>query len=94
MKVVFAASAREDFADIVRFIANDKPQAARDWANGIRISVSKLSDFPRQGRIVPEYADENIREIIKGQYRIVYKIDEEKQIIVVVAVHHSKKHLL
>jgi plasmid stabilization system protein ParE len=68
MKVVFSASAKADLAEIVKFIAHDKPQAARKWADSLRKSVLKLSDFPRLGRIVPEYSDENIREIIKGQY--------------------------
>ena len=46
------------------------------------------------GRIVPEYGDETIREIIKGQYRIVYKIDSKKDSIVIVTIHHAKRLLL
>jgi len=93
MKVVFSSSAKTDLAELVRFIALDKPQAARKWAENLRESVSKLSNFPHFGRVVPEYADKNIREIIKGQYGVFYKIDDEKQTIVVVAVHHGKKPL-
>ncbi|MFQ5772440.1 MAG: type II toxin-antitoxin system RelE/ParE family toxin [bacterium] len=94
MKIVFSSRALADMAKIVKFIAYDKPQAARRWAVSIRESVSKLSDFPRLGRVVPEYEDETIREIIKGQYRIVYKLDDEKQTIVIVTVHHGKKPLV
>ncbi len=94
MKVVFSSSARNILAEIVKFIAYDKPQAARKWAASILESVSKLSDLPRIGRIVPEYADDNIREIVKGQYRIVYKIDEEKQTVVIVIFHHGKRLLI
>ena len=75
MKVVFSSRAKTDLAEFVKFIAQDKPQAARKWADDIRQSVSLPSDFPQIGRTVPEYGDETIREIIKGQYRIVYKID-------------------
>ncbi|MFQ5825287.1 MAG: type II toxin-antitoxin system RelE/ParE family toxin [bacterium] len=94
MKVIFSAMAKADLAEIVNFIAYDKPQAARKWSVSVRKSVSKLSDFPRMGRTVPEYGDETIREIIKGQYRIVYKIDDKKATIVILTIHHSKRPLL
>ncbi len=91
MKVVFSSRAKNDLTEIITYISYDKPQATRKWAADIRKSVLKLSDFPRLGRIVPEYGDPLIREIIKGQYRIVYKIDEKKNTRVVVTVHHSRR---
>lgn len=94
MKIIFSSEARADLMEIARFIANDKPHAARKWATDIRQSVLKLSDFPMIGRIVPEYGDESIREIIKGQYRVVYKIDEKKDTIVIVTIYHAKRILL
>ncbi|NIR50813.1 type II toxin-antitoxin system RelE/ParE family toxin [candidate division KSB1 bacterium] len=72
MKIVFSSRAKTDLAEGVKFIAYDKPQAAQKWAANIRQSVSKLSDSPQMGRMGPEYGDESIREIIKGQHRIVY----------------------
>lgn len=94
MKIVFSSGAKADLSEIVKFIAKDKPQAARKWAADIRQSVLKLSDFPKIGRTVPEYGAETIREIIKGRYRIVYKIDEKKDTIVIVTIYHSKRILL
>lgn len=94
MKIIFSSRAKADIAEIVNFIAYDKPQAARKRATGVRKSLANLSDFPRMGRTVPEYGDETIREIIKGQYRIVYKIDEKKDTIVIVTIHHAKRPLL
>jgi addiction module RelE/StbE family toxin len=94
MKVIFSDRAKADMAEIVRYIANDKPKAARKWAAEIRKSAQMLSTLPMLGRVVPEYGDEKIREIIKGQYRVVYKIDEEKKTIVILTVHHGKRLLL
>lgn len=93
MNVVFSSNAKLDLSETVRYIAKDKPQAARDWAENIKLSVKNLAQFPRLGRVVPEYSDHTIRELIKGQYRIVYKIDEEKKNIVILTIHHSKKPL-
>ncbi|MFQ5651778.1 MAG: type II toxin-antitoxin system RelE/ParE family toxin [bacterium] len=94
MRIVFSSRAKADLAECVKFIAYDKPQAARKWAAHIRQSVLKLSDHPKIGRAVPEYGDESIRDIIKGQYRIVYKIDEKNDTVVIVTIHHTKRLLL
>jgi plasmid stabilization system protein ParE len=44
------------------------------------------------GRIVPELAIETIREIILGNYRIIYRIWEEEE-VQVVTVHHGARLL-
>lgn len=94
MKVVFSSAAQKDLSDVLRYISKNKPQAALTRAAEIKTSVLKLENFPHLGRIVPEYSDAGIREIIKGLYRIVYKIDSEKDTIVILAVYHSKKLLI
>ncbi len=94
MKIVFSSRAKTDLAEIVKFIADDKPQAVRKWIANIRQSVLKLSDFPKMGRTVPEYGDETTREIIKGQYRIVYRIDAINDIIVIVTIYHARRLVL
>ena len=37
-------------------------------------AVERLKDFPASGRIVPEYRDADIRELIIGNYRIIYRV--------------------
>mgnify|MGYP001164642030 FL=1 len=93
MKIIFSKGAQRDLIDTIKYISKDKPKAALNWVTEIKKSVMKLGDYPRLGRIVPEFSDESIREIIKGQYRIVYKIDVESDTIAILAVHHSKKLL-
>ena len=94
MKIVFSHRAKKDLLDTVKYISKDKPIAAKNWADEIKQSVEKLAEYPRLGRIVPEFSDESIREIIKGQYRIVYKIDLEADTIAIITVHHAKKPLV
>ncbi len=94
MKIVFSSQAKADLVEIVEFIAYDKLQAARNWGAGIRQSVSKLSDFPKMGRTVPEFGEETIRELIKGEYRVVYKIDDKKNTIVIITIHHGRRPLV
>ena len=93
MKVFITSSAKQDMYDIVKFIVSDNPKAAREWLDSIVEYIEKISSFPNMGRIVPEYNENTIREIIHDQHRIVYKINENDQIIYIIAVHHSKKLL-
>ena len=36
-------------------------------------AIDRLESYPRLGRIVPEYQDDSIREILVGNYRVVYR---------------------
>jgi len=94
MNIYFTTRSKYDIAEIVEYISQDNPQAARSWANSIFDEIRKLNDFHRIGRIVPEYSEDTIREIIKGQYRIVYKINQAEEEIDIIAVHHSKRLMI
>lgn len=91
MKIEFSERAVRQITDVVRVIADDKPVAARKWAESVRKSVMKLADYPYIGRMVPEFVDESIRELLHGEYRIVYKIDEKSSRIVIIAVYHARR---
>ncbi len=93
MKLVFSHQARIDLLEISQLITRDKPGAARKWVKEIRAAVQKLVSFPYIGRTVPEFQSKNIREIIKGHYRIVYKIDKEHETIAILTIYHSKRLL-
>ncbi|HHH52481.1 MAG TPA: type II toxin-antitoxin system RelE/ParE family toxin, partial [Bacteroidetes bacterium] len=46
----------------------------------------------RSGKIVPEINKENIRELIEGSYRIIYKIVKDNRIDIL-TIHHSARYL-
>lgn len=50
-----------------------------------------LSRFPRSGRKVPEFDDDNIRELLAYSYRIVYRVQDNE--VLVSAVIHGKRTL-
>jgi plasmid stabilization system protein ParE len=51
-----------------------------------------LKTFPQTGRIVPEKNEENLRELIEGNYRIIYEIVSADQINIL-TVYHSARDL-
>lgn len=81
-QVRWTRDALSDLGDIHRFIARDAPAAAAATIVQVLASAERLRAFPRSGRVVPEFEDEALREIITGNYRIIYRLrGEEVQII-------------
>jgi plasmid stabilization system protein ParE len=54
-------------------------------------TARNLSNFPHSGRLVPEIADESIREWFAYSYRVIYRIEEEG--ITIAAVVHGRRLL-
>jgi toxin ParE1/3/4 len=58
---------------IKEYIAKDNPAAAREFCVGLYESTGRLRQFPRSGQVVPEFGKEDLREILFGDYRILYE---------------------
>ncbi len=58
--------------------------------NKIRQKTQLLKKHIEAGRKVPEFNDDNLRELIQGNYRIVYYIKQTDLIIIVAIVHSAK----
>ena len=63
---------------IRKFIANDSDVYADLVVTRLVEAVERLELFPRSGRIVPELADPQLREIIESPYRVVYRFFDER----------------
>ena len=78
VKVIWTKRALEDLKDIGDFISKDSFNFARLTLSKIVNMDILIANNPKIGRIVPEINDENIREIIKGNYRIIYQLRKKK----------------
>jgi plasmid stabilization system protein ParE len=90
-KLIWAPSARFDLKEIASYIADSRPEASTRFVKSLFHSVEHLIDFPEAGRIVPEFGDPSIREIIRKPCRIVYRIKHEKGIIEIVRIWHAAR---
>lgn len=91
MKLIWSKRATADLEQIGDFIAMDQPERARSYVQLLVDRAKQAIDFPQSGRIVPELRDENLREFIEGNYRIVYEINSAKKTIVVITVFEGHK---
>ncbi len=90
-KIRWSSKAASNFEEICDYIAKDSEVYATLFAKKINAAVKSIPQFPKAGRIVPEYGDENIREKIYENYRIIYRIKGE--IVEIAAINHSSKPL-
>lgn len=72
--ITWSQRALSDIEEIISYISRDSEQYAVNFASKIVETVEKVGLFPDIGRIVPEYGDSELRELIYRNYRIVYKI--------------------
>ena len=90
-KLKWSPSAKLDLKDIAAFIAEDDLSAAQRFVESLFQAVEKLADFPQSGRVVPEFGDPAIREVIRKPCRIVYRIYTTKSVIEIVRVWHAAR---
>ncbi len=90
-EVRWTPQAADDLAAITNFIAPDSPYYASLFAIDVIRAVERLQAFPRSGRVVPEAQMPDIREIVLGNYRIVYRIQDD--VVIVLTVWHGSRWL-
>ena len=91
VKVVWTDLAIEDLKSIHDYISRDSKFYADRFVTKLINRVGQLENHPQSGRIVPEFGKEDIRELIEGNYRIIFQIKVDQ--IGVVRVHHSARLL-
>jgi len=73
------------------YIALDHIPTAIKWAEGVFEHCRNLSDQPETGRIVPEFRRPEIRELIHGNYRLVYELKTNQ--IDMLTIWHTRQML-
>jgi plasmid stabilization system protein ParE len=91
LKIRWSPQAASNLEEICSYISKDSEYYAALFAKRIIKIIKAIPDFPKLGRIVPEYNDKNLREKIYENYRIVYRIKED--IIEIAAICHGSRLL-
>lgn len=89
MKIEWTRSAARDVRNVKYYVALDSESYAERLVQKIVGAVEKVAVFPRAGRKVPEADAENIREILYRNYRIIYRIERDR-ILVLMVIHGAR----
>jgi plasmid stabilization system protein ParE len=84
MKLFWTETAKQDLLSIKRYIAADNPTAAKR----LRERARNALHTPLAGRKVPELPQEDIHELIEGNYRIVYQVFVDRLVVLTVFEGH------
>ena len=88
MQIIWTQEALEQLIDIEDYIARGNPERAVKFDDQLIEHAESLPDSPCSGRIVPEIANPDIKELIFHKYRIVYKLNETRMEILTVFEGH------
>ena len=91
VKVNWTKLALSDLKGAHEYIANDSVRYAQITVSKIHNRVESLKKQSLSGRIVPEFEDPSIRELIEGNYRIVHYLVSENQIDILRIYHSARK---
>jgi len=92
-QIVLSPSSRTDLRDIVRYISLDNPVEALRFGRFLISRTRLLAQSPELGRVVPEFEDPLIREIIVRSYRVVYRLDHSEQRVEVIRFWHAARDI-
>ena len=93
VEVKWTDQSLEDIHNIAEYIAADSEKFASIQVEKFFERVEVLNKYPTVGKVVPEVGKQNIRELISGNYRIIYKIISKSRIDIL-TVHHASRLLL
>jgi len=91
MKIRWTHEALNQLIEIEDYISKDSPARAIQFVDQLIEHAESISDKPLMGRVVPELANPDIRELIFKKYRIVYRL--EKNYIEVLTVFEGHRIL-
>ena len=89
MKLAWTKRAQDDLISIGKYIAEDNLVNAKKWIKKLRARARKITDAPMSGRVVPEFENNNIREVLLGNYRIVYLVQNGTILVITVFEGHK-----
>jgi toxin ParE1/3/4 len=90
-KVILMPAAIKDLEEITGHIAKDDGRVAERFGNKLIDRTLPLAMFPEMGRVVPEFDDPTIREIIHEPYRILYRLRRTIRQIHVLRFWHAAR---
>jgi len=91
MRLVWSPLAIGRVSDIAEYIALDDAVAAQKWVDKLFSKVERLSEFPESGRMVPEINNKTFRELIYGNYRVIYRFEHGE--VSILTVRHGRQIL-
>ena len=90
-RIVWTMRAAEEYGAAVAYVSREAPVAAKRLAQRIMRRILSLRDFPDSGGFIPEDDSHTYRQLIEGNYRIIYR--REKDAAIILSIYHGARFL-
>lgn len=87
--VVWTESAQRALDEVISYIAQESPSGALHVLDAALSAASSLTTLAARGRVVPEIDDQATRELFVFRYRLLYRLEPER--VVIVAFLHGAR---
>jgi toxin ParE1/3/4 len=90
VEVIWTQRATEEITSIAEYLEQYSALYASSIVKKLYGKVGVLRQFPKLGRIIPEMQEEKYRELIEGNYRIMYEMLDDEMILIQRVMHTSR----
>ncbi|MFI5186703.1 MAG: type II toxin-antitoxin system RelE/ParE family toxin [Chitinophagales bacterium] len=91
-EVIWSPRSLKDINEIAEYIAKDSIQYAEEQVKVFFEKARMLEKFPSSGRMMPELQIASIRQILCGNYKIIFEIINSER-VAIITVHHQSRLL-
>tara|TARA_B100000780_G_C21070161_1_gene430573 strand:- start:912 stop:1205 length:294 start_codon:yes stop_codon:yes gene_type:complete len=91
VQVNWTIQAVSDLRNIADYISRDSNNYAKLQVIRIKTRSQILREYPNSGQVVPEIGSYQIRQLIEGNYRIIYKVVSPNQVDILTIYHSARK---
>ena len=92
IQLIWSDEASQDLEGIYEYISRTSSYYAQHAIERIIQRGKQIAAFPQSGVTVPEYHNPRIRQVLEGQYRVIYHIEPET--ITILTVVHGARNIL
>ena len=91
MRVELSDEAVQDLREIRSYLVTRTPTTVDRTIGALLQRIEQIPDFPRAGSLVGDYRTARVRQLIVGDYRVLYVVG--RQTVTVTAVVHIARAL-
>ncbi|MBA7705416.1 hypothetical protein ES703_114245 [subsurface metagenome] len=93
MEIRISEKTKRQLKNIYNYYSENSIQYAEHFLEDFYKKIESLIEFPKMYSIIPHLEKHDIRKLLFRNYRILYQIDEDEELIKVVAILHSNQRL-
>jgi plasmid stabilization system protein ParE len=90
MNLAWSRKAAGDVSAIFDYIARDSRLYATRIVARIETAALSAANLPEAGSLVEEYNQSDLRQVLAGPYRIIYRLEPD-QIVVLTVIHGARQ---